>query len=69
MKLNQTTMRTQNEKLQRLVNSIKDSSKVNSRLAKSASEDHSKGLFKGYADAYELTAGWIQKIIDLDKQT
>ena len=62
------TMKTQSRKLTDLIKRIKQSSRINSRLAKSAPEDHLKGLYKGYADAYELTAGWIQEIIHYELQ-
>ena len=61
-------MKTQNEKLQELVKRIVRSSKRNLEASESTATDHMKSLYKGYGDAYALTAGWIQDIIDNDDE-
>lgn len=56
-------MKTQNEKLQDLVNQINKFSKEDRRKG-SAVLGFRKGYYKGSAESYELTAKWIQEIID-----
>ena len=61
-------MKTQNQKLQALVNRINERSKVLLKRNKVIENDHARGLDRGYADAFALVVTWIQEIIDYELQ-
>ena len=64
-------MKTLNEKLQYKLDFIRERSKENLKMANGAKGNeslHYRGLSKGYADAFELAAEWIQEIIDYELQ-
>ena len=68
------TTKTQNEKLQCKLDFIRERSKENLKQAALLKDVHkgedlfNRGLCKGYGEAYGLSAGWIQDIIDNDDE-
>ena len=70
MKLNQTTMKTLNEKLQIKLDFIRERSKENLKQAALLKDTYKgeglydRGLCKGYGQGYALAAEWIQEILD-----
>ena len=67
-------MKTLNEKIQSKLDFIIERSKENLKQAALLKNVHKgedlfyRGLYKGYGDAYALTAEWIQDIIDYELQ-